>query len=185
MGHPDGDSYCHDLAVAYAQGARKAGHDVEMVQLPKLNFDPVLHKGYKERQVLEPDLAKAQELIKWCQHLVLVYPTWWGTLPSLTKGFIDRTFLPGFAFNSKKGRKLPVQHLKGRSARVVTTMDSPYWFYWLWIGRPGFKMVKRSVLGFCGFSPVRFTAFSNIRFLGKNKLDRNIEKARSLGAKAR
>jgi putative NADPH-quinone reductase len=33
----------------------------------------------------------ARELILWAEHLVFVYPTWWGTMPALLKGFLDRT----------------------------------------------------------------------------------------------
>lgn len=44
---------------------------------------------------LEEDLVKAQELIRWADHLVFVYPIWWGTMPAVLKGFFDRVFLPG------------------------------------------------------------------------------------------
>ena len=78
LGHPDGASFCGALAEAYAKGAREAGAEVDLLRLGDLDFDPVLRKGYREVQLLEPDLLEAQERVTWAQHLVFVYPTWWG-----------------------------------------------------------------------------------------------------------
>jgi len=66
----------------------------------ELDFNPNLQFGYRKRTELEPDLLKAQELIKWADHLVWIYPVWWGSIPAIMKGFIDRVFLPGFAFQT-------------------------------------------------------------------------------------
>lgn len=49
---------------------------------------------------LEEDLVKAQELIRWADHLVFVYPIWWGTMPAVLKGFFDRVFLPASLINT-------------------------------------------------------------------------------------
>lgn len=149
LGHPEPDSLCGALADAYARGA--AGTEIRRLDLGSLAFDPVLHRGYKEIQALEPDLMAAQEAIAWAEHLVFIYPTWWGGLPALLKGFIDRTFLPGFAFKyaEKKG-PFWSRLLKGRTAHILTTMDAPPWYY-RWIAlAPGLRELRHSILGFCG-----------------------------------
>ena len=63
VGHPDTNSFCNSLAAAYIDGASTAGAEVRKLQLGELKFDPVLWKGYKKIQELEPDLVKAQELV--------------------------------------------------------------------------------------------------------------------------
>jgi|SRR3989304_5289898 len=107
------NSFCGVLAEAYIEGAKAAGADIKQLYLGELKFDPILWHGYKEIQELEEDLKMAQEFILWAEHLVFVYPTWWGTIPALLKGFIDRTFLPGFAF------------LPGATLRNASALRSP------------------------------------------------------------
>ncbi|MDI6794323.1 MAG: NAD(P)H-dependent oxidoreductase [bacterium] len=63
LGHPDKDSFCGALARAYVEGARQAGIEIKEIEIGSIKFDPVLWRGYKEIQELEPDLVKAQKLI--------------------------------------------------------------------------------------------------------------------------
>lgn len=86
-GTPKTISLCHALAEAYTQGARSEGHVVRVLKLGELDFDPVLHSGYEQSQTLEHDLLEAQRQIHWAEHLVFVYPVWWGGLPALLTGF--------------------------------------------------------------------------------------------------
>lgn len=77
-GHPDPESYCRALSDAYIQGARRSGSDVNLLDLSQMEFNPNLRYGYRKRTELEEDLVKAQELIRQADHLVFVYPLWWG-----------------------------------------------------------------------------------------------------------
>lgn len=116
-GHPDNESFCAELAVAYKKGAKLANYECKLVNLTDLNFDPILHYGYKKRTELEPDLIEIQNDILNSNHLVFVYPTWWSTYPALLKGFIDRVFLPRFAFKYRENSLLWDKLLKGKTAR--------------------------------------------------------------------
>lgn len=163
LGHPSSESLCGHLADAYIEGARCSGSEVRQIRLGDLVFDPVLHDGYRKEQALEPDLLKAQEEIAWAEHLVFVYPTWWGAMPALLKGFIDRVFLPGFAFSYRKNSQLWDRLLAGRSAHLLVTMDTPPWYY-RWVFRmPGHQQMRRTILEFSGIRPVRVTNFGPVR----------------------
>ena len=116
LGHPANKSFCGALADSYVKGAEAAGNEVRLISLGNLSFDPVLHNGYATIQELEPDLVTAQAAITWAQHIVFVYPIWWGAMPALLKGFIDRVFLPGFAFKYREGSQFWDRLLSGRSA---------------------------------------------------------------------
>lgn len=124
VGHPDTVSMCRDFGHSYAEGARKKGHEVKEVNLGDLKFDPILHQGYKVIQELEPDLKQLQADIRWCEHLVIIYPSWWSTMPAILKGMFDRMWLPGFAYKFLPSGLGWVKLLKGRTARVFVTSDS-------------------------------------------------------------
>ncbi|MBS1798061.1 MAG: NAD(P)H-dependent oxidoreductase [Acidobacteria bacterium] len=163
LGHPDNDTFCGALAESYKKGALAAGAEIEEIRLADLDFNPVMHRGYKAIQELEPDLVRAQELIKWAEHLVFVYPTWWATMPALLKGFLDRVLLPGFAFKYRENSPFWDKYLTGRSARVITTMDAPAWYNFLVYGNANQKSMKRGVLQFCGVKPVKVTTIGGLR----------------------
>ena len=164
-GHPNEGSYNRALVDAYADGARSAGATVRTLDLGALEFDPVLHHGYAKIQPLEPDLLAAQADIEWCDHLVLGFPVWWGAPPAPLKGFFDRTFLPGWAFKFRGRWPLPQKLLKGRTAHVIVTMDSPQPVYSAIYWRSAHRAVIRGVLRFCGIGPVTTSTVGGVKFL--------------------
>ncbi len=162
-GHPDKQSLCFELAKRYRAGADSAGAECQLVNLTELKFNPVLTSGYRERSELEPDLLMMQRYIMECDHLVLVYPNWWGTYPALLKGFIDRVFLPGFAFSYRENSIFWDKLLKGKSARLIVTMDTPAWYYSLIYKSPGHHSMKKGILGFSGITPVKISSIGPIK----------------------
>lgn len=154
VGHPDNESLNVKLGEAYAAGAREKGNEVKLVKLGDLKFDPILHKGYKVIQELEPDLQQLQEDIKWSDHFVIIYPSWWSSMPALLKGLFDRIWMPGFAFHFSHGG---ITHgfmwhglMHGKSARVFVTSDSPASLARILFG-DSTNEIKRGILAFAGF----------------------------------
>lgn len=179
LGHPDASSYCGSLADTYADAARRAGHDVRLFRLGDIAFDPVLHHGYHQRQELEPGLLELREAITWARHLVFVYPVWCGSMPALLKGFFDRTFLPGYAFKYRENSPFWDKLLAGRSADVITTMDTPPWYYRFIYTRPGHHQIRKTILEFSGITPVRITSLGPVRYATPEKREnwrRKVEK---------
>lgn len=162
LGHSAASSLCAGLSDSYAAAATEAGHNVRILRLADVAFEPILHEGYQRIQELEPDLLAAQESILWAEHLVVVYPIWWGSVPALLKGFLDRILLPGFAFKYRAGSAFPDKLLVGRTAQLLVTMDTPPW-YFRWVYRmPGITQMKKTTLEFCGISPVKVATFGPV-----------------------
>lgn len=180
-GHPDKESYCHALAEAYKKGVLATGAELKEITVADLKFNPNLQFGYRKRTELEPDLLDAWEKIKWADHLVWVYPVWWASLPAILKGFIDRLFLPGFAFQKRENSLLSDGLLKGKTARIISTLDQPVWFYWLVNHRPSYWAMKRNTLHFCGIRKIRATTIGPIRLSKEASRAKWISKVEILG----
>jgi putative NADPH-quinone reductase len=181
LGHPKTDSFCGALFKAFIEGAAGSGLDVREIRIGELIFDPILWKGYDKTQELEPDLVKCQDDILWAEHIVLVYPTWWGAMPALLKGFIDRIFLPGFSYKFHEGSKFWDKLLSGRSSQLLVTMDTPPWYY-RWVYRsPGHNQMKRTVLEFCGIKVNKITEFAPIKGSNHKKREKWLKVAKDLG----
>ncbi|WP_417786528.1 NAD(P)H-dependent oxidoreductase, partial [Tenacibaculum sp.] len=118
-GHPDKESFNYALSEAYKTGAKKSTAEIQEINIRELNFNPNLQFGYRKRTELEPDLLEAQEKLKWADHLVLVYPIWWGSVPAIMKGFLDRVLLPGFAFNKREKSLWWDKCFTGKTARII------------------------------------------------------------------
>ena len=183
LGHPNNESTAGYLANAYEKGAREGGHEVKRMNICDLEFDPILHKGYREIQALEPDLIDVQNKIIWAEHFVILYPNWWGAMPALLKGMFDRMLLPGFGFKFKKEGFGWKKLLGGRSAHVIITMDTPPLLAWLFFGDTS-NEIKRCILGFCGISPVRLTRIGPIKTMSEAKKERWMHKVTSFGNSA-
>lgn len=162
-GHLNKDSLCFGLVDAYVKGVRQSGAEVREITVAKMSFNANLQYGYQKRMELELDLVKAIDDIKWADHLVWVHPVWWGGLPALVKGFIDRIFLPGIMYQYRENSMLWDKLLKGKTAHIITTLDQPGWYYRLMYGRPSVNQLKKSTLQFCGVSPVKVTYIGIVR----------------------
>ena len=184
LGHPDLDSLNCTLADEYERGANEAGHEVRRMNISELKFDPILHHGYRLIQDLEPDLVSFQENVRWCDHFVVLYPSWWSTMPALLKGLFDRTWLPGFAYNFT-GEFSWTKLLKGKSARMIVTSDTIPFLQRLIFGDTTNEL-KNGILWFAGFSPIRVKKFGYLKhFGGTGRRERIKGCVYRLGRKAR
>lgn len=169
LGHPDTQTLSAYFTDAYEQGAKEAGHEVRRLNLGDLKFDPILHKGYKEVQTLEPDLMTVQENIKWADHFVIFYPSWWSTMPAILKGLFDRIWLPHFSYHFKKdgigAGYVWYGLMKGKTARVFVMSDS-HPILARFIFGDTTNEIKKCILWFAGFR-VRVKKIGPLKFISE------------------
>ncbi len=162
-GNPKSNSFCKAVANSYADGAAGAGADVEIMHIGDMKFDPNLKEGYDEIPPLEADLKRADEAIGDADHIVIISPTWWGTVPAKLKGLFDRILLPGVAFAFDSGTPFPRRLLAGKTARIIVTTDAPVWYHRFVSGDPVVKTVKGLTLEFCGVAVTGVSRFGPIK----------------------
>lgn len=192
QGHPDPDGrrLCRALAAAYAEGARGAGHEVELIDIAALDFPLLRSQASFEREPVPESLRPACQAILAAEHIVLVFPLWLGTMPALVKAFLEQVMRPGMAFSAPeegpgkgRGKRWPSGLLSGRSARLVVTMGMPAFAYRWWYGAHGLRGLERSILGFLGVAPIRETLFGMVDAVGEAKRAGWLRRMRGLGAR--
>ena len=180
-GHPDQESFNSALAKAYVTGAKSTGAEVSEIIIGELDFDPNLRYGYRKRTELEPDLIQCQETLKWADHIVWVYPVWWGSVPAIMKGFLDRVLLPGFAFKKREGSVWWDKYFTGKTSRLICTMDQPTWFYKLINRAPSHHAMKKLTMNFIGVKSVKITAIGPLRLSSAEFRQKWLTKIEKLG----
>lgn len=182
LGHPNSDSLTGSFADSYEEGALSAGHEVRRQNASAMQFDPILHKGYREIQELEPDLKTFQNNVQWADHMVILYPHWWGTMPAVLKGIFDRAWLPGFAFNFRKSGMGWKKLLCGKTARIIILANTHPW-----VSRTLFgdftNELSRATLGFAGVK-VRCSVFSPSEKASEKKRKTWLKKVHKMGSQS-
>ncbi len=184
VGNPQETSLCHGLADAFQKGTEAQGADIRRMQVRDMQFDPDLSEGYNQRKTLEPCLEEWRDNITWADHLCWIYPQWWGGMPAKMKGVVDRAFLPGFAMEYHTNDPFWDPLLKGRTADLIMTADTPAWYDQILYGRPAMKQARRLVLNFSGIRPVRTLQVGTVKGASDKKLQKWLTAAEKRGIKA-
>jgi len=183
-GHPDGDParLCAALAQSYAEGAREAGHSVETFSIAELDIPFLRSQEAFEKGGVPDSLAAAAKAVEAAEHVVIVFPLWLGTMPALLKAFLEQVMRPGVAFEYTNSG--PKSLLAGGSARLVVTMGMPAFLYRLYFLSHGVAGLRRSILRFVGFKPVRTTLFGLVTAAKEDKRRKWLAQMRALGREA-
>ncbi len=163
-GHPDKREgrFIHACAAAYAESARSAGHLVKTIKVSELKFDWLTTSDEFLKEAPPSAIQSAQLDLTWCDHLVILYPLWLGSMPAVLKAFFEQLMRPGFAFKNEPGSKLPKKLLIGKSARIVVAMGMPSLFYKWYYRSHSLKSLERNILAFVGIGPIRTSVIGGI-----------------------
>jgi putative NADPH-quinone reductase len=146
--------YCHPVETSYNSALhqvvltslREAGHEVDDCDLYAEGFDPVMSReerlGYHDAPANRAPVARYVERVMWAEAIVYCFPTWCFGLPAMLKGFFDRVFMPGvaFDFSDPQNVKPSLTHLKHIVG--VVTYGRPRWTAW-YMGDPPRRIVTR------------------------------------------
>ena len=172
--HPNHQSFNYSILNKVKAGISKA-HNVTTIDLYAEQFDPVLKFDEQNRRHDLANVAETEKyrrLITAADQLIFIFPIWWGGMPAMLKGFIDRVFVAGFAYSYKKvGLK---GHLQGKSAWIITTHNTPS-FVVPFIQDYG-KVLKNQVLKPCGISTVKLTEITSVEKITDEKRKQILEK---------
>jgi putative NADPH-quinone reductase len=129
-------------------------HEVTVEDLYAEKFDPVLtideRKSYYSDSYDTSRVTGEVKRLYETEALVLLFPTWWFSFPAMLKGWFDRVWGPGIAYDhaSDFGPIKPrLDNLK--KVLVVTTLGAPWWMDRLVMWQPVKRVIKIALLGAC------------------------------------
>ncbi len=165
--HPNPNSFGKGIADTVVKISEEMGSSIRLRDLYQMDFDPVLKpadfEAFKRGQVPE-DIGAEQEHIRWADVITLIYPVWWGSMPARLKGYIDRVFANGFAYQYVNGE--PQGLLKGKKALVFSTTGASSDLY----AKSGMhdamtKGVDQGIFNFCGIEEVKHIFFGEVPYV--------------------
>jgi NAD(P)H dehydrogenase (quinone) len=149
LGHQRQGSFCHAIAQTAREELRAAGHEVIFHDLYDEQFDPVLREAEIPKDApLDPIVDRYCREVAEADGYIVVHPNWWAMPPAVLKGWIDRVMRQGVVYEfSPQG---VVGLLKGRTAVVFTTSNTPREDELRVFGDPLENLWKTCIFGFCG-----------------------------------
>jgi NAD(P)H dehydrogenase (quinone) len=153
LAHPLQDSLCGELARTAIAEIKARGHDLRVQDLYRDGFSPVLTAHERAtyyaafaREGVHDEIAN----LEWAEAIVLVFPTWWFGFPAILKGWFDRVWSPGIAYDHSPDLGSIRPRLHGlRKAVAITTLGSPWWIDTFVFRRPVRRILKTGILGPC------------------------------------
>ena len=176
LAHPLEDSFAAAVAKTLRDTLEGRGHAVDLLDLYREGFEPCLTAEERARYFTgDYDASSVAGLVarlEAADALILVFPQWWFNMPAILKGFLDRVFAPGIAFeNDAAGGRIRPRLTRLRHFWAFTTTGSPWWIVNLYMGNPVRRILKRGIATFCAPG----AAF---RMVNLADMDRNDEKKR-------
>ncbi len=162
--HPNPDSFNHAVLERLEAGLKDAGHTVVVSDLYAEGFTGTLTMEDLSRLNagdVPEDIKKYQENISAADAMAFVFPIWWFGPPALLKGWFDRVFSRGFAYDS--GPQGLVPKLKVKKALVLSTAGGMEQMY----KNMGFRdainrVLVNGTLNFTGIFMVNYMIFHNV-----------------------
>ncbi len=147
--HPRPDGFAAAVRDRVLAALDAGGHQSTVLDLYAEGFDPRLtaeeHRLHRSPPEDKPQIAAHVALVRACDTLVLVYPTWWSALPAMLKGWFERVWVNGVAAQVHDDGRPPSPLLTNiRRIIVVTTHGSPKWLNAIQ-GESGKRFAKRSL----------------------------------------
>jgi NAD(P)H dehydrogenase (quinone) len=136
-------SYAAALRDSIVETLTASGHSVDLCELYKEGFDPILsaheRRAYRDTSANFKAVSDHVQRLRQAEGAIFVFPSWWYGMPAILKGYFDRVWLPGVAFEFGPQAIKPLLS-NIRLFGVVTTTGAPEWFTRIYMGNPSRKV---------------------------------------------
>uniref|UniRef100_A0AAU2JXB5 NAD(P)H-dependent oxidoreductase n=1 Tax=Streptomyces sp. NBC_00049 TaxID=2903617 RepID=A0AAU2JXB5_9ACTN len=175
--HPYEGSYCAAVREAVVAGLKRAQADVDVLHLDQEGFNPVMTTeelaGFSQGVAYDPKVLDYQARIADSDHLVFIFPIWWELMPALTKGFMDKVLLKGFAYEEVGPPPRFVSRLpKVKSVTLITTMTIPQAIYRFYFGNAIKKAFFTGGFKKIGIKKTKWISLPSVKSVSQEKREK-------------
>ncbi len=166
-GHYNEKSFNAAIRDTFVETVQKAGHETDIVDLYKENFNPVFTGEEPDEKTLN-----YRNRIENSNVIVLIAPIWNFRMPAIVEGWIDKVLAPPWAFKFKKlfgNYGYPLGNLKGKKAVVFCTYGSPQFAVRTFFLNMPTKRLRRGVFNICGITDVIYRRYFAVPFVSDKK----------------
>lgn len=166
--HPYDGSFCHAILERMKQSIIDAGNEVDMIDLYKDNFNPVMTDkdllGFVKHQPVDQQAIQYMERLKQADHIVFIFPIWWELMPAQVKGFLDKVIFPGMLYDyTKSGYGMKTRLHNVKSVKVITTMNTPKSMYRFIYGNAIYKAMIKGTFRKIGLKNIKWICFNMVK----------------------
>ena len=173
--HPNPESFCSSLTKELHNHLISQGYESRIRNVYELGFDPILSASDLTNNTVSADVKIEQEHVEWADHIIFIYPVWWGGMPAILKGYVDRVFSEGFAY--KYVAEGSVGLLKPRRGSVICTTGAPSFVYKK--VQDAMDVISKDVIfDFVGITPHKQLYFGAVPSVSNEERKQYIESAK-------
>lgn len=176
--HPNPASFNHAILETVTAELKKNKKNFRVRDLYKMKFNPVLQKKELTGSLL-PDIKKEQAYIRSADALIFIFPIWWSAMPAMLKGYIDRVFSFGFAYDITDDGAVGL--LQGKKVFLISTTGASKEEY---EKMGAFKMMSMSMDGaifqFAGMEVIGHKYFSSVPSVSDRERKKMLKELREL-----
>jgi len=163
--HPQKTSFSNALKERITKTIQAQGNEAILRDLYEMNFSPVRGESdiaLAEKHTVAKDVAYEQEFIKAADIITVIHPVWWGGMPAILKGYIDRVFTYGFAYAVENGGIKPL--LTGKKVVIISNHGTPDEYYTQM--REAMNTIEdQGIFKFCGIEVLKHQYFGAVPYV--------------------
>ena len=178
--HPHEGSFCSAIRDAVISGLETGEHEYKLVDLGRDEFDPVMRAkdlkafamagriGEEGLEGVDPIVLKYMKELRWAEHIVMIFPIWWMSMPAMMKGFVDKVIFPGVVYKMEGGNL--VSMLSGlKQVTIITTMNTPSDVYKSMFNNSIEGSLIKGTFNKIGIHDIRWISLNMVKQVGDEK----------------
>ncbi|MCM1484048.1 MAG: NAD(P)H-dependent oxidoreductase [Muribaculaceae bacterium] len=126
--HPYDKSFNRHIFESIGRQYLDLGREYQVIDLYADGFSPVMSlndlAGFSKGVTDDALVKRYQDMLQHTEHIIFIFPIWWGMMPAMINGFFDRVFLKGVIYDTAPGGAL-MPCLDIKKTTVITTSESP------------------------------------------------------------